>query len=263
MKILAVANQKGGVGKSTLAVHLALAAQEQGLRVLLVDADKQSSLSLFFKPAEQPPLLAEPVRPAAASDLFAPGPIGSPEVLSPLCAILRADAKLLNVDKAENAVLQHPRAALRSLGEQFDVCIIDTPPLLGMRLMGSLIAADYVVTPVCVGLFEMHGVADLMGTIHVIRTQGLNPRLKHAGILAMKTNNRNKEEQAGLAELRSTYPAAMLPAVLPERAAVRKAIARRLPVWASPSGESHRHAAQEWKTACALILDKVTGKVNT
>jgi len=252
MKILAVANQKGGVGKSTLTVHLAYAALEAGQRVLLVDMDKQGSLSLTFQAG------ANAAPGLVASRLFDAEPNGErPEVVNDHLAIIRADNGLLSIDKAENQVLRRPGAALRHFAQGFDLCLIDTPPLLGVRLMASLTAADYVVTPVSVGLYELAGVADLMQSIHVVRTQGFNPRLRHVGILPMKTNPRSIEERAGLAALRERYGAAILPESLPERAPVRKAIARRRPVWTGTKGEGHLKAAQEWRAACDAILGRV------
>lgn len=252
MKVLAVANQKGGVGKSTLTVHLAYAALEAGLRVLVVDMDKQGSLSLTFQPSGQaaPGLLA--------SQLYDAEPSGArPEVITDKLSIIRADKALLAVDKAENQVIRRPGPALRRFAEDFDLCLIDTPPLLGVRLMASLAAADFVVTPVSVGLYELAGVADLIQTIHVVRTQGFNPRLRHVGILPMKTNSRSSEERQALAALREKYRTAVLPETLPERAPVRKAIARRRPVWMATKGQGHQLAGQEWRAACESILGRM------
>ncbi len=262
MKILAVANQKGGVGKSTLTVHLAYAALESGLRVLLVDMDKQGSLSLTFAATghiSTASVATRSVPPSlAASSLFDAEPnIGSPEIISDKLSIIRADNGLLAIDKAENQVIRRPGAALRRFAKDFDLCLIDTPPLLGVRLMASLAASDFVVTPVSVGLYELAGVADLMQTIHVVRTQGFNPRLKHVGILPMKTNTRSTEECEGLAALRARYGAAILPESLPERAPVRKAIALRRPVWVSTRGEGHLKAAREWRAACESVLGRI------
>ena len=251
MKILAVANQKGGVGKSTLCVHLAYAAREAGLRVLLVDMDKQGSLSLSFPPAEgaTPGLLA--------SGLYVSEPSGEPERIEDGLAIVRADNGLLAIDKAENEVIRHPGRALRAFADQFDLCIIDTPPLLGVRLMASLAAADYVLTPVSVGLYELAGVGDLLRTIHVVRTQGFNPALKHIGILPVKTNTRSSEERAGLDMLRQHYGDVILKSMLPERAAVRKAVALRRPVWIGTKGQGHLVAGHEWRAACNEVLGRM------
>lgn len=252
MKILAIANQKGGVGKSTLTVHLAYAAVEAGLRVLIVDMDKQGSLSLTF------PALPGTLPGLFASSLYDATPqAGQPQPVSDRLAIIRADNALLAIDKAENNVIRRPGQALRKFSEDFDLCLIDTPPLLGVRLMASLSAADFVVTPVSVGLYELAGVADLMQTIHAVRTQGFNPRLKHIGILPTKINNRSAEERAGLAELRKNYASAIFAESLPERAPVRKAIAQRRPVWVGTRGEGHLTAAKEWRAACDAILSKL------
>lgn len=253
MKILSVANQKGGVGKSTLTVHLAYAALDAGLRVLLVDMDKQGSLSLSFTAPDGADAGL------AASRLFLQEPNGDrPQVITDKLAIIRADNALLSIDKAENEVIRRPGPALRRFADDFDLCLIDTPPLLGVRLMASLAASDFVVTPVCIGLYELAGVADLMQTIHVVRTQGINARLKHVGILPMKTNTRSTEAKRALASMREKYGAAILTEALPERAPVRKAIAQRRPVWVNTRGEGHLKAAQEWRDACAAILARVT-----
>ena len=252
MKILAIANQKGGVGKSTLAVHLAYAARDAGLRVLLVDMDKQGSLSLSFPAANgaAPGMVASALyRPPADGD--------EPEHIEPGLSILRADNALLAIDKAENEVIRLPAKALARLAPQYDLCVIDTPPLLGVRLMAALAAADYVLTPVSVGLYELAGVSDLLRTIHVVRTQGFNPRLRHIGILPIKTNTRSREERAGLDMLRQHYGDAILKSMLPERAAVRKAVALRRPVWQGTKGQGHLVAAHEWRAACDEVLGRM------
>ena len=251
MKVLAVANQKGGVGKSTLSVHLAYAAIEAGLRVLLVDMDKQGSLSLTFSGSKGASGLV-------ASRLYdAKVPEGLPETIHDQLGIIRADIGLLAIDKAENEVIRRPAKALRQFGGHYDLCLIDTPPLLGVRLMASLAAADFVLTPVSVGLYELAGVADLMQTIHVVRTQGFNPRLRHVGILPMKINNRSKDEREGLDALRSRYGSAIMAEAITERAPVRVAIAKRRAVWTGTKGAGHLKAAQEWRAACDEILRRI------
>jgi chromosome partitioning protein len=109
---------------------------------------------------------------------------------------------------------------------------------------------------VSIGLYELAGVADLIQTIHVIRTQGFNPALKHLGIQLMKTNTRSKEARLALLDLRQAYGKAILPDELPEREAVKQAVAQRKPVWVSPRGDSHKKAALEWRTVCKTIVER-------
>jgi len=252
MKTLSIANQKGGVGKSTLAVHLAYAALDAGMRVLLVDMDKQGSMSLSF------PAIADATPGLVASSLYTTEQgEATPEIINDKLSIIRPDLALLTVDKAENKVLRFPAMALRRFSDDYDLCIIDTPPLLGVRLIASLAASDYVVTPVSLGLYELAGVGDLIQTIHVVRTQGLNPKLKHIGILPMKTNSRSSSANKALANFRAAYAASIMAEGLPEREAVRQSVANRRPVWLGTKGAGHLKAAHEWKAACAALLGRV------
>jgi chromosome partitioning protein len=251
MKILSVANQKGGVGKSTLTAHLAYAALEAGQRVLLVDMDKQGNLSLTFAVENATPgLVASKLFYRQTNEL-------QPQPVADRLGLIRADNGLLAIDRAENEVIRVPGQSLRKFAQDFDLCLIDTPPLLGIRLLAAMSASDYVVTPVAVGLYELSGLADLLQSIQVVRTQGFNPRLKHIGILPMKTNSRSSEEQEGLDALRARYGTAILPEELPERFPVRRAVANRRPVWVSTKGAGHIKAAQEWRAACESILRRI------
>lgn len=252
MKKLCVAGQKGGIGKSTLTAHVAHAALEAGLRVLLVDFDAQANLGLCFPPAAdaKPGLLASQLFTEDSSSLM-------PEVVTEKLSIIRANSGLLSIDKAENSVIRQPSKMLQQFSKDFDLCLIDTPPLLGVRLFAALTASDYVVTPVSVGLFELAGVADLVQTIHVVRTQSFNPRLRHIGILPSKINLRAKEQSQGLTELRTKYGSNIFAETLPERAAVRTAISKRRPVWVATRGDGHAKAGKEWRAACAAILSRM------
>lgn len=248
MKTLAVANQKGGVGKTTLSLHIAQYAAERGKRVLIVDLDPQGSLSLYFRATSG--LRASSL---FSDDASAELPFRAGENIS----ILRADDSLMTVDKASNAIIDVPRKALRVFEHDYDLCVIDTAGALGVRMDSALAIANYVITPVSVGLFELSAVAGLLKAIQKVKTSGMNPKLKHIGILPMKTNTRSAEEKRGLEELRTKYGAAILPHVLMERAAVKNAVAARLPVWGKVRGVSHQRAADEWMGACETILKSV------
>ena len=257
MKTIAIANQKGGVGKTPLALHVAHRALEKGLRVLLVDMDNQGSLSLSFPPSAESgrgPHLQ-------ASHLFDTEQYLTPEAITSHLSIVRADNRLLTIDKAENEVIRHPREALRKYAGDFDLVVIDTPPSLGLRLMAALSAADGVVTPLTIGFFELAGAGDLLSTIHVVRTQGFNQRLRHIGIQIMRNNDRSMEDKQAIADLRERYGRLVLPDELPQRQTVTKAIMQQLPVWKLPTANLTRSPqkpsiADTWRSACDNIIER-------
>lgn len=251
MRTLVIANQKGGVGKSTLAAHVAYAAAAGRKRVLLVDMDRQGSLSLTFneKPSEE--------RTLKAADLFNPDAPQLPiQVLSKYMSLIAADQALAEIPRQSNDAVRYPAPALRKLAPNYDLCIIDTPPGLSTVLIGALACADVVVTPMPVGLYEMDGVAELFGTIKSIK-RALNPSMRKSLILLMKTNSRSKVETKALEDLRQAFGEAIMKESLPERAAVRAAVLQRVPVWATPRGATHEKAANEWLAATKSILKEV------
>ncbi|KWF77607.1 hypothetical protein WL93_26720 [Burkholderia diffusa] len=257
MRTLAVVNQKGGVGKSTLTVHLAYAAAEAGLRVLLVDFDKQGSLSLSFTPVNgnDSGLLA--------SSLFSADAISvAPEIIDERLAIIRADDTLSLLNGGVADAEKRPAHHLRSLAEQFDLCLIDTPGAIGFNppmTVAALVAADAVVCPFSVGLYESKGLADLWGYLKSIRTPAYNPRLRLMGLLPSKVNTKSREEREALDELRAQFGAVILPGMLAERTAVKQAIMRRRPVWKNTKGAGHLAAAKEWRAVCNHILGNLGG----
>jgi chromosome partitioning protein len=197
MKKLAVANRKGGVGKSTTCVNLGLAAIERKLRVLLVDLDPQRNLSQFFSPTG-----AHEGDSTSSLMLFADGATIVPEVLQPGVAILRAVEELsrLMAPKDLKDLLRLKRY-LDALSKDYDVCIIDTPGVLGVNppmTLAGLMAADAVVCPFSVGDFEKAAVNDLWTYLRSTKSTH-NPRLRLMGLLPSKINTSSKFEKEQLA----------------------------------------------------------------
>lgn len=255
MKKLAVVNQKGGVGKSTVCTQVAYAGTENNLRVLLVDFDPQGNFSTSF------PATGKHEGPAStSSDLFNPNAVIEPEILAPGLAIIRSDDALSNIYGISPAGFKQPANHLRALASSYDLCIIDTPGILGenppMTLAG-LIAADAVICPFTVGIYEAKPLANLWAWLIKIKKGGFNPRLEVLGLLPSKVNTGSGEEMAALADLREQFGDHILPFTLGDRAAVKQSIARHKPVWRGVRGSGHKGAAEEWKAATLHILNRL------
>ena len=245
MKTLVVANQKGGVGKTALVVHLAFDFAERGLRVLVLDLDTQGNTSFSLK---------KQTAVGEASRLFGPEGISSAvRGEAPGIYVLGADPALANVEaRGLQEAAGHLRANLRALGGSFDVCLIDTAPALGVRLVAALVAADYVLSPIELEAYSIQGIRMMVTTIVNVRKS--NPALKFLGILPSKVDGRNPRHHAHLAELSAAYRDQLIPTPIGLRSSVADALATGQPVWAIHKTAA-RKAAQEMRTAAAHLFD--------
>jgi chromosome partitioning protein len=252
MQILAIANQKGGVGKSTLAVHLAWLALEQGRPVLVVDLDGQANSSRTF---------SEESIGLTASKLFTaePGTLTeTPQPISEKLSLIAADVAINDVEGLDLETIERPAAHLRALSLPDDtLVIIDTPPTLGRRLLAALIAADAVVSPLALNGYSIQGITDLQKSIQMV-VRRFNPRLKNLGLLANMVNSRSATHAEMLAELHQALGDKLLPVTLGHRVAISDAIDRGQPVWHKTRGESAQRAAREMRAVCSTVLEKLS-----
>lgn len=252
MKITTVANQKGGVGKTTLEIHLALLAAEQGKRVLVVDLD-EGDLSQFFDPIEdndQTPYLM-------SSHLFSDEHAGRvPRRVAPNVWLIEADVPLLDVDDMALDVVHNLKGALARFDDDFDLCMIDTPPNLQRRMVAALVASDCVVAPFNISKFTLSRMPKLMTTIETVQDE-LNPGLCFLGFLPNMVNSRSPDEIDALPGLREGYGDSMFTEQIIYRPCINKSLASGFPVWVKANGSSQRIAGREMKQACNAILSKV------
>lgn len=252
MKIITVANQKGGVGKTTLECHLTAYAAEEGKRVLVVDLD-EGDLSQFFAALEdgdETPYLM-------SSQLFTGNHDGyQPRQVGPNTWLIEADVPLLDVDDMPLDVIHKLRPALERFAGDFDLCMIDTPPNLQRRMVAALTASDAVVAPFNISAFTLARLPKLMNTIETVQDR-YNPELKFLGYLPNLVNSRSPEEVDALPSLREAYGDSMFAEQIIYRPCINKALAAGNPVWWKARSGSQREAGREMKRACKAVLDKV------
>jgi chromosome partitioning protein len=202
-RIIAIANQKGGVGKTTTAINLAGSLAEQGFRVLCVDMDPQSNLSvgLGINMRNIERSMAEALIDPSVSldDIIVPTQTTDVDV-APATIDLSATENMLfsqiGREQALRDILNTPTV------EAYDYVLIDCPPTLGLLTLNALVAAEGVIIPVQTQYYALKGFTALTNVINQIRTKGLNPKLRVLGLLPTFYDGRTLLGRDMLQELR-------------------------------------------------------------
>jgi chromosome partitioning protein len=226
-RIVAVANQKGGVGKTTTAVNLATAFAERGRRVLVIDLDPQANATTGLGVDE----------PAAATSyelLLGEVELGAASVAS---AVPRLDVLPSSPDLAgaEIELSDRPRRefllahALRGRLAGYDEVLIDCPPSLNLLTVNALTAADAVLVPLQCEFYALAGLAQLMGTIERVQ-RSLNPRLALQGVVLTMYDRRNNLCEQVAADVRGHFHNKVYRTVIPRNIRVSEAPSHGLPV---------------------------------
>lgn len=250
-RIVALVNQKGGVGKTTVTLGLASAAQAGGSRVLVVDLDPQASTSwvLGVEPAEVDESSAEVLggksEPVVYESSWGEG-----------VDVLPASSRLQALEHGSG---RNPegrlRAAIEALAQEYDAVLIDCPPSLGNLTLNALTAAEHVVIvvePAALGLRGVQAVADLIDEVW----ESSNPDLDLAGVIVNKQPAVSVEADRRLEELnRSVGKKAVWTPAVPHRVIVNQAIAERRPI------HSYGYRAQDVTEAFDELWAKLRRKI--
>jgi chromosome partitioning protein len=246
-RIYAIAQQKGGVGKTTTAINLGSALVDTGKRVLLVDLDPQGALTAGV--GENPPAIAQTIY-----DVLRDGRVAISQVVRQTS--LGADLVPANIDlaAAEIELTSEPgrerilAEKLLPVGPLYDFILIDCPPSLGLLTLNALTAATDVLIPVQTQYFALRGLDLLFATIQKVKAR-INPELQIRGILPTLVDNRTIHSREALEELRRTYGQQVCKTVIPQTIKIADAqvasqsIHRFAP--SSPASEAYRELARE------------------
>ena len=212
-RIIAMCNQKGGVGKTTSTINLAAALAEYGRRVLIVDFDPQgaASVGVGINPHELDKtiynLLME--RSVKVEDVLRHTAVPGLDLLPANIDLSAAEVQLVS-EVARESILAR---VLRSVTDSYDVVLIDCQPSLGLLTVNALTAAHGVVVPLECEFFALRGVAMLVETIEKVRDR-LNPRLELDGILATKYDSRTLHSREVVARVAEAFGSRLLHTVI-------------------------------------------------
>jgi chromosome partitioning protein len=211
--VYAIANQKGGVGKTTTAVNVAACIAEAGYETLIVDVDPQGNATTGLGASRNggnAGLYDVLGGLAAAQDAIRPTGIERLSLLASTPDLAGATMELPRLPGSETRL----RDALAAVRERFAFTLLDCPPSLGPLTVNALVAADRVIVPVQTEYFALEGLAGLLDTLSLIQRE-LNPRLTVAGMLLTMHDNRTKLGQDVEREVREHFPALVFDTVIP------------------------------------------------
>ena len=215
MKVIAIANQKGGVGKTTTAVNLGCALAERGQRILIVDLDPQgnatSALGMQYLEGESlyEPLLGgasivERIFPTRLERLF----------------LVPADLDLAGAEVEIARMNDHLTRLAKTLltlrsDQTFDFVLLDCPPSLGILMTNALVAADEILTPIQCEYFALEGLVKIVRVVEQVRDSGANERVEIGGILMTMFDSRTKLSAQVVAEVRAHFGERVYATVIP------------------------------------------------
>ena len=245
--VVAIINQKGGVGKSTTAINLAACLGDLGKRVLVVDFDPQGNATSGFgvdKDGLEADVYDALMNDVPVADIVVPSPVEGVEVAPATIQLAGAEIELVSVMARESVM----RYALESVRESYDYVFVDCPPSLGLLTVNALVAADSLLIPIQCEFYALEGLSKLLESMRMVKGR-LNPGLGIFGVVMTMFDARTTLSRQVVEEVRDYFGEQVFQTVIPRNVKLSEAPSHGLPInrYASSStgAQAYRALAEE------------------
>jgi len=228
MKTIVFCNQKGGVGKTTSTVNVAASLAKMGKHVLLIDLDPQGNAGSgvgLNKHGVEKSIYHALIGHTPLRDVLLTTSVENLAIAPANRDLVGAEIELMQAFSRETKL----KTALQSVNKEFDYCLIDCPPSLGLLTVNALTAADEVIIPVQTEYYALEGISELMNTISLIK-ENLNSELRVGGIILTMYDSRNNLANQVVEEIRSFFKEQVFQTIIPRNVRLSECPSHGLPI---------------------------------